>query len=266
MMLKYYYEIVKDGEYMLNNQSEVPLYQQLSNIIKDKILTGEYKTGQLLPSEAKLCDFYRVSRITVRNAIQELVEQDILIKKHGKGTFIKENKFTSNLCNYRGFTSTCREKSIPVYTHVLCLKKQSPTTSQIRSLNLQPEDFVVYLERLRFADGHPVIIEHTYLPFHHYQFLLHKDMENRSLYETIAEETGVNPEEYCLSNIELETCGASPEEAHYLKISTGNPLFILNETIYTLSRQPVHHTQQIMSGNYFKFTLSNLQNKLTINL
>lgn len=251
---------------MLNTQSATPLYQQISDTIRKKIASGEYQPGQPLPSEAKLCEIFGVSRITVRNAIQELVEQNILIKKHGKGTFVQENKIASNLFNFKGFTSTCKENNIQVFSHVLCLRKQAPTASQIKALNLSPEDDVIYLKRLRYADEHPVIIEHAYLPYDRYAFLLEKDIENKSLYDTIAAETGASPEEYCYTNIELETSGATPEEAHYLEIPAGSPLFILNETIYTEDTQPVHHTKQIMSGNYFKFTLSNLQNKLMINL
>lgn len=251
---------------MLNIQSATPLYQQISDTIKKKISFGEYRPGQPLPSEAKLCEIFKVSRITVRNAIQELVEQDILVKKHGKGTYVRESKIASNLFNFKGFTSTCSENNIRVFTHVLCLCKQTPTASQMHALSLSPDDSVVYLKRLRYANGHPVIIEHAYLPYQEYAFLLEEDLENKSLYETISSKSGSNPEEYCYTNIELETSGAMPEEADYLKIPSGSPLFVLNETIYSDERHPVHHTKQIMSGNYFKFTLSNFQNKLTINL
>ncbi len=75
---------------MIEHESAVPLYQQIENDIKDKIIRGEYQAGQMLPSESKFCELYQVSRVTIRNAISDLVEQGILIRKHGKGTFVED--------------------------------------------------------------------------------------------------------------------------------------------------------------------------------
>lgn len=251
---------------MLNNQSITPLYQQIVDTIKKQIASGEYQPGQPLPSEAKLCETFGVSRITVRNAIQNLVDEGLLVKRHGKGTFVREKRNTADLFRFKGFTTICRESNISVFSHVLCLRKERPTSKQIQELNLSSDDFVVYLKRLRFANEHPVVIEHVYLPYKTYSFLLDKNLENQSLYKVIMDETGLNPEEYCYNNMELETCAASPEEAEYLQIPTGSPLFVLKETIYTDDGIPVHHTKQLMVGNTFKFMLSTPQNRIKINL
>lgn len=251
---------------MLDNFSATPLYQQVADDIKQKIENGTYQAGQMLPSETKYCEIYQVSRVTIRNAIADLVEQGMLVKRHGKGTFVQKPKIPSNLFTFNGFTTTCRENNIQIKTHVLCAKKLEATLSDIRSLNLKEGDFIVYLKRLRYADGHPVILEHVHLPYEKYKFLLSLEMENRSLYETIAENTGANPEEYCYTKITLEASAATPEEAHFLNIETGKPLFILEETIISDAGEPIHWTKQIMSGNYFKFYLSSDHNKLAINL
>lgn len=251
---------------MLDSLSATPLYQQVADDIKQKIISGEYKAGQILPSETKCCEIYQVSRVTIRNAISDLVDQGLLVKKHGKGTFVQKQKIPSNLFTFHGFTTTCRENNIEIKTHILCSRKQEASLLDIRALNLREGDYIVYLKRLRFADGHPVIIEHVHLPYEKYKFLLCIDMEDRSLYETIAEKTGANPEEYCYTKITLEAAAATPEEAHFLNIENGKPLFVLNETIISNTGEPIHWTKQIMSGNYFKFYLSSSSNKLAINL
>ena len=85
---------------MIEHESAIPLYQQIENDIKDKIISGEYQAGQMLPSESKFCEMYQVSRVTVRNAISDLVEQGILIRKHGKGTFVENQKIPEKgLCH-----------------------------------------------------------------------------------------------------------------------------------------------------------------------
>lgn len=251
---------------MLDPNSATPLYQQVADDIKQKIESGEYKAGQILPSETRYCEIYNVSRVTVRNALSDLADQGFLLKRHGKGTYVQNKKIPSNLFTFNGFTTICRENNIETTSHVLCTRKEKASLQDIRTLGLHEEDFIIYLKRLRYADGHPVIIEHVHLPYRNYEFLLSVDMENRSLYETIAEHTGANPEEYCHTEITLEASAATPEEAHFLNIETGKPLFIQKETVISDIGEPIHWTKQIMSGNYFKFYLSSSNNKLAINL
>ena len=97
---------------MLKNDSVIPLYQQVADDIKHRIETSEYVAGQMIPSETKLCEMYQVSRITVRNAISMLVDEEILVKRHGKGTFVQNNKIASDLFNFAGFTTTWEKKNI----------------------------------------------------------------------------------------------------------------------------------------------------------
>ena len=76
----------------LDQNSIVPLYKQLKDRIKEAILSGELKPNQKIPSELELSQTYQISRITVRNAISELVDEELLEKKQGKGTFVRKRK------------------------------------------------------------------------------------------------------------------------------------------------------------------------------
>ena len=78
---------------MIKLNSAIPLYQQVAEDLKNRIEQGEFCSGQSIPSEAKLCEQYEVSRITIRNAIAELVEQEILVKYQGKGVFVRTPNF-----------------------------------------------------------------------------------------------------------------------------------------------------------------------------
>ena len=72
----------------LESNKKAPLYQQLYDAILNKVRSGEYQVGEKIPSEEQLMTIYGVSRVTVRNAIKQLVDENILIKRHGKGTFV----------------------------------------------------------------------------------------------------------------------------------------------------------------------------------
>ena len=252
---------------MLKSDSPVTLYQQISDDITTRIENGEYKEGQLLPSEARFCEIYQVSRVTVRNAISDLVEKNLVIRRHGKGTFVAKKKLASSLFHFEGFTTACRRNNVNIRTHILLAERQKVTLQDMRLLHLSETSTVVYLVRLRFANDIPVIIEHVRLPFDKYGFLLGIDLENRSLYATLAEYTGANPEDYCNTSIILEASAATTEEAKLLQIRKGMPLFVLKETVSSSETQePIHWTKQIMSGGYFRFYMSNTANQLGLNL
>ena len=252
---------------MLEAESAVTLYQQIADDILEKIKSGEYAEGQMLPSEAKFCEIYGVSRVTVRSAISDLVDRELVVRRHGKGTFVAKKKIDSNLFHFEGFTTACKRNHVSTHTRILRAERVPATPYDIRELKLQPGADVILLSRLRIANGIPVIIEHVRLSAEKYGFLLDIDMEDKSLYAVLGEHTGSNPEDYCNVTLTLEVGAATPEEAELLEIETGMPLFILKETITSQETGlPVHWTKQVMSGNYFKYTITSSNNTLGINL
>ena len=100
---------------MIKLNSAIPLYQQVAEDLKNRIEQGEFCSGQSIPSEAKLCEQYEVSRITIRNAIAELVEQEILVKYQGKGVFVRTPKISSSLTTFKGFTFLPRKSYKNLY-------------------------------------------------------------------------------------------------------------------------------------------------------
>ena len=91
----------------LNKNSSVPLYQQLIDEIKSQITQGDLKEGDKIPTEVELSEIYNVSRITIRKAIELLVEDEILIKRQGIGTFVAAKKLNRNMNGFMGFSQSC---------------------------------------------------------------------------------------------------------------------------------------------------------------
>lgn len=156
---------------MIKLNSAIPLYQQVAEDLKNRIEQGEFCSGQSIPSEAKLCEQYEVSRITIRNAIAELVEQEILVKYQGKGVFVRTPKISSSLTTFKGFTYFCQENHIKTYTKILENKVVSANAVMAKKLELKDGEKLVYLKRLRHVNDRPVMIEHVYLPYSKYGFL-----------------------------------------------------------------------------------------------
>ncbi len=251
---------------MLDKNLRKPLYQQMIDYIMERIDSGEYQPGQLIPSESMFCEELGISRVTVRNAIQTLVDDGILLRYHGKGSFVNDRRNKSTTTRFRGFTAICRAQNIAVYSHVLRLETVAATPELVRELELEIGEPAVYLERVRFANYKPVILERTYFSFKNYAFLLEESFENISLYKIIEKHTGMNPEDSCSNTMVLEGSVATSEEARHLNVEPGSSLFVLKETVRQPDGTPVHFTKQLMLSKMFQFMLSTPENRLNIKL
>ena len=135
----------------------ITLQEQLYNELATQIKSGKYKPGDRIPPELKLSEIYRVSRVTVRNAIQQLVNEDLLIKKHGKGTYVKTQVYTEEFFSGGSFTDTCLRM------------KAKPSTQIIESTVCHDEAEInaifgttaplIRIKRVRLVDDVPCIVE-----------------------------------------------------------------------------------------------------------
>lgn len=253
---------------MIKNDSVIPLYQQIVDDIKHKIETSEYVAGQMIPSETKLCELYQVSRITIRNAISKLVDEEILVKRHGKGTFVQSEKIPSELSTHcSGFTTTWLQRNITFYTRMLTARKQTAAPKIADKLGIPENSDIVYLKRVRYAKGHAVILEHVYLPYDKFSFLLDIDLENKSLYATMEEQIGFNPEKHCYAHTIMEVNEPNSEEASLLELNDRNAVIIMGESVInSATGEVVHYTKQIYAACYFRFSITNHTDKFTVNL
>ena len=156
----------------LNKDSSVALYQQLINEIKESIQTGELKSGDRLMTEGEFSKEYDVSRITVRKAIEVLVEEGILIKKQGIGTFVADKKLTRDGSIFMGFTESCRLDGKVPSSRLLSADLSEASGVDQRNLNLEEGEMVIRVRRLRFCDGTPTVLEMNHFLRNTHSFLV----------------------------------------------------------------------------------------------
>ncbi|MDJ1504010.1 GntR family transcriptional regulator [Xanthocytophaga agilis] len=165
----------------------IPHYKQLHQLLKQQILTGTFQEGALLPSENELCATHHITRATVRQALDELVKEKLIYKHRGKGSVVSPRRKSLGLLSFKGFSEVVGASHTPVNTEIL----HKPT------IQPWPEDFFyplsereievgcIYLERLRFADNHPVMLEYTYIPTIDLSGFLEYNLGKDSLFETL---------------------------------------------------------------------------------
>ena len=229
------------------NEKNIPLtlQEKLYNELSNQIKSGKYKPGDKIPSEPQLVNTYEISRVTVRNAIQQPVNDGVLIKKHGKGTFVKSAVYTEGFFSGGSFTETCLQMKATPYTHIISIDKEK-ADEQIHSI-LSEKNELVTIKRVRYVDDVPSIVEIDYFS-NDYSFLLNENIENTSLMKIIIQKKHV-----IMSNFEdkFTISYANKEFSELLNIPSGTPLLEITQTVSSPDNQVVYiNKQYILTSKY----------------
>lgn len=243
---------------MLENDIAIPLYSQLKDRIISAINNDELKYGEKIPTEIEIMEQYNVSRITVRRAIEELVEEGYLIKKQGKGTFVIKNKIERKLTySYKNtqtisFTKELELNNIIPSAQVIDLKIIDPIEEFNKMLNINLNDKLIYMKRLRLANNIPTVIEINYFSYTYFEELLNKNLTG-SLYKILEEDFKVFPNKNL--KLELEVVKANDEQSKLLNIPISEPLFLFFGITADNNNNPIHIAKRYLIASKYKFSL-----------
>ncbi len=230
--------------------SPIPLYHQLKEIMREKIRSGEWKPGDLIPSERELSEQYSISRMTARQAVTELVNEGVFFREQGRGTFVAQRKITQQLMRLTGFTDDITARGQRPSTRVLCAEMRPADDATAERLQIYAGQPVVYLQRLRLADDEPLAIEVSHLSFRGCERLLEEDLEHQSLYRVLETRIALPLLE---ADQELEAGLAAEPDARLLQIPVGSPVLYTRRTSYTDRNRPVEFAKAVYRGNRYTF-------------
>lgn len=168
----------------MTNQA-IAKYQIIKDAIQAQMESGELKAGDRLPSEAQLCQIYRVSRITVTRAIHDLVAEGLLYRIRGKGTFVKGEVITEGVLKLSGFTERMRRQNLDLQTQLIERDWVVVPEKMATYFGLNPELQVIRLKRLRIVKGEPFCLSVSYLMPEIFYWVLVENMEDESLYDCL---------------------------------------------------------------------------------
>lgn len=229
----------------------VPLYYQLKQHLKEHI--NHCKVGDAIPTETELCEHFDVSRPTVRQAIAELVTEGHLTRSKGKGTFVTKPKVQRDFVfAMRSFNREMREHGKTPATRVLNLEMSSASTTVAAQLKINTGDQIIFLRRLRFADGLPLMLVNTFLPAGLLPGFLELDLEKNALHETLKETYRID----LIRGIRaVEAIAAPEEEARLLEINAGAPVQYMESTFFTEDETPVEFSMAWYRGDHSRFVI-----------
>src|SRR5512136_2535296 len=177
--------------FRIDPQSKLPLYDKIERNLRDLIINGKVKPGESLPSEWELVDLYGVSRLTVRRAVDELVRQNWLERKHGVGTFVCQPVTASISASKLSFTEQMKAIGRNPGSRLIN-KRITPASSKIsRLLHIQEGEPIIEITRVRLADDTPILLETSCLSANRYPELENLPWtNNESLYKILKDAYG----------------------------------------------------------------------------
>jgi len=164
-------------------ESNIPYYVQLAEYFKIQIQTGAIKNGEKMLTEKELCDVLGISRTTIRLCMNQLIDEGLITRQRGKGSFISQKKVRRNVSYLYSFSSQIQEIGAVPRSDILHSKVMEVGLS-IRSILQVPRDQhkVFFLSRLRYVNNDPIMIEHSYIPYYLCEGIEQLEFSNTSLY------------------------------------------------------------------------------------
>lgn len=239
---------------MINKRSSKPLYLQIQGAIEGKILSGELKSGDRVMSENEIASSFKVSRLTARQAIEQLVVKGLLYRSAGKGTFVSERGMPYGFSTMMSFSKSLEARGFMVETRILDQSTMPSSQEIAERLRLEPGAEVVIIRRLRIVDGLPTAIHTSYLPARVYSELLQIDLTRESLLEAV-ERIGGTKMQY--SEDSLRAVPASGFDADLLAVVSGSPMLELAGVVFDENNVPCRYTKGIYRGDIFRLDLRN---------
>ncbi len=227
-----------------------PVYIQIHNRIKKDIEAGVWSVGDRIPSERELALEFNVSRMTLRQAVQTLVEEGILERQVGAGTFVARKKVQEKMTGVTSFTELMEEQGKKPSSRTVSYLVTTPSLSEMERLKLEDDEKVLRMERIRYADEVPICFEVATLPYN-----LVKDYERNqittSLYRTL-EESG---REIGHAQQSVSAQVASERIAEYLNIKRGSAILRLRQITKLGDGTPFEYVRTQYAGDRFEFYL-----------
>lgn len=234
-----------------NPNSSLPLYEQLCDEIKSKIESGEYKTGDRIPSEPQLSKMYGISRITVRSGIEKLVEEKILVKKHGKGTYVAMPVHVESMSAGGSFTKSCIMIGSKPSTRVISKSIEEANSEIAKKLGINKNDKIIVIKRLRLIDNKPAIIEYDYFRSD-YEFLFNQDLENTPLLDLIRRNKSVVAKKF--EDI-FDISYTDKIKSKLLEIEMSKPLLAISQCVIGEKDQIIYFNEQYIRCDLYKYAV-----------
>lgn len=215
---------------VMADETKIPQYRKIYEILRKHILSGVYAEGSLLPSENELCAVHNITRPTVRQALEVLVQEGFISKKQGKGSIVRKPPQDIGILSIAGTASAIGNQYLQ--TQILQKPQIKPWPAQFpfELSSVERESGCIYMERLRLVDGTPVFYDINHIPNINLPRFTSRTLENKSLFETLRTfyQVEIKGGEQKLKAIKADT-----QIAQLLNMPVGEPVLSIERKLNT---------------------------------
>jgi GntR family transcriptional regulator len=232
--------------------SPVPLYSQLKELLRTRILDGSYASHSQMPSESELGKIYKVSRITVRQALNDLQKEGLIFKIHGKGTFVAKPKAFQNVSKLQGLAEAMSQMGYEVINQLRSFKFIAANSLIAERLQIPEGTQVAEIKRVRLINREPVSLEITYLPKNLGEQLEKADLVTRDIFLIIENDCGVALGH---ADLAIDAVLAAADLTHALNLEEGSPIMRIERLTHAADGTPVDFEYLYYRGDAFQYRL-----------
>lgn len=228
-----------------------PMYRQIADALREKITAGELKPGDALPTESSLQETFSVSRVTVRQALKLLTEEQIIESIQGSGSYVKEERVNYDIYQLTGFYEKLVDRNVDTHSDVKTFEVIKADVKLAETLNIRPDDKVWHVKRVRFIKQKPVNLEETWMPLAMFADLTWEVMEN-SKYHYIEQ---IKKMVIDRSEQELVPIVPSQEAIDALALDPAKPILEKVSRGFLKDGRVFEYSRNVFNSDDYKFTL-----------
>jgi GntR family transcriptional regulator len=237
----------------LSSDLEKPLYIRIQEYLAERIFSGDLAPDTKLPSERDLSRELEVSRMTVRRAITELVNEGLLTRRHGSGTYVAKPRIAYEAHELVSYTQAMRSRGIAVGNQLLEFNQVPASRRLAERLQVEIGAALYHVARLRLANRVPAILERSFLPCDRTPGLEEYNLERTSIYDLLT--AGYDMRVHHVTQT-IEAVTASDNVARQLRVEEGFPLLMVSRTIHRVGDgKPVVYSQDLLRSDYARVNL-----------
>lgn len=240
----------------------IPLYYQLENLLREKILSGAFAPGERLPTESDLVRQYGVSRVTVRQALTALAGEGLIERHQGRGTFVAERKTKRRTFEPLPALSGSLDEIIASETDslvkVIEMNRVESDAHEAELLGLQPGEPLYRIRRLRSREGKPYALILSYLPAEIGSRLTREELSAGSLLQLLEAKFGLRLKD---ARQQITAVLADPYVAGLLDVRVGSPLLSIERTVCTDEGRPVEFAHALQRTDLYGYVVHLMRNE-----
>lgn len=235
----------------VRNASAEPMYVQIKEVLKQRILDGDYEVNERLPSESEMMKVFGVSRITVRQAVRDLHTEGLVFSAQGKGTFVSRPKAVQDIQHLQGFGEAMAPQGYDTSTRVVGVQEVRAPQEVSDALKIKQSATVIELTRIRYLNREPISVDNSFFPLNIGKSIQSRDL-TQDVFPMLEAEFGVGLGH---ADLKIEAIVATEETAKHLNVDKDSAVLRIQRLVFSTTGDPIDFEYLSYRGDAFQYQL-----------